>query len=152
MHLNCITCTNGRVIGIYFPNAAKLADAMPRITTGMSVVSSGCIDANVNKCVGIDVILRYGQPAREITFYAARVFALLHDTPRDVGSVENLCALVQWYSDVADRRSMRECLIGAGISPDNLQLVTPSGEVSGEAINSIVAHTHMFAIQTDSRS
>lgn len=93
----------------------------------------------------MDVILRYVDANTK--YYAARVLAMLHDTP-DVGVVDNVCLVVQWFEEATVRSTNRDCrLIARG--GGTLRYLKPSEEVSVQPHTDVVAVAHIFASPSD---
>src|SRR3546814_18352486 len=60
------------------------------------------------------------------TYHAARVLALLHDTT-EIGIVDNVCLVVQWYEDATRTTCRNECrLLSDAQAWTALRMVTPT--------------------------
>ena len=83
------------------------------------------------------------------TYHAARVLALLHDTT-EIGIVENVCLIVQWYEDATRTACRNECTLVADAQAwAALRMVTPTS-VSVQPITDIVSIAHVFETASDS--
>src|SRR3546814_8192963 len=83
------------------------------------------------------------------TYHAARVLALLHDTT-EIGIVDNVCLVVQWYEDATRTTCRNECrLLSDAQAWTALRMVTPTS-VSVQPITDIVNTAHIFETVSDS--
>jgi hypothetical protein len=95
----------------------------------------------------MDVVLKYVETTT--TFHAARILALLHDTT-EIGVVDNVCAIVQWYEDAPLAACRNECrLVADAQAWPSLRMVVPT-TVSVQPITEIVTVTHIFETASDS--
>lgn len=96
----------------------------------------------------MDVVLKYVDTSTT-THHVARVLAILHDTT-EIGVVDNVCVVVQWYEDTPRAACRNECkLVADAHACPSLRMVTPTS-VSVQPAADIVSIAHIFESASDS--